>query len=95
MYALNNRYVSKKNLANQAIFIEQSLVKDYVGSQDQVAASFGFNIYFMEIITKLTTLSYKNVKKLEESLLLVFSGFLDPPQKLKKEDEDFSRIFLI
>ena len=32
-------------------------------------------------------LSYKNVKKLEESLLLVFcSVSLDPLQKLKKED---------
>ena len=68
LHALNNRYVSKKNLANQAIFIEQNLVRDFVGSQDQVAASFGgFNIidfYGNNYKVSQIPLSYRNVKKL-------------------------------
>ena len=89
LHALNNRYVSKKNLANQAIFIEQNLVRDFVGSQDQVAASFGgFNIidfYGNNYKVSQIPLSYRNVKKLEESLLLVFSGFSRSASKVEKK----------
>jgi len=89
LHALNNKYISKKNLANHAIFVEQNLVKDYVGSQDQVAASFGgFNIidfYGNDYKVKQIPLSYKNVKKLQESLLLVFSGFSRSASNVEKK----------
>lgn len=42
--ALHNYYklkINKKSLANKSIFLERDLLKETVGSQDQVAASFG------------------------------------------------------
>jgi D-glycero-alpha-D-manno-heptose-7-phosphate kinase len=41
MSALDGRYVSKDDLASQAIHIEQSVLGEPVGSQDQVSAAFG------------------------------------------------------
>lgn len=41
LYALNGKIVSKKRLALEAIHIEQNMIKETVGSQDQVAAAFG------------------------------------------------------
>ena len=39
--ALLGRYVSKDELANQAIHVEQEVIREAVGSQDQVSAAFG------------------------------------------------------
>jgi D-glycero-alpha-D-manno-heptose-7-phosphate kinase len=39
--ALDGRMVSKERLAKNAIYIEQDIIKENVGSQDQVSAAFG------------------------------------------------------
>ena len=36
-----NKNVSKKYLADQSINLEQKILKEVVGSQDQIASSFG------------------------------------------------------
>ena len=41
LYALLGRMVSKRQLAREAIHIEQNIIKENVGSQDQVASAFG------------------------------------------------------
>lgn len=41
MYAMMGRQVTKQQLAEQSIYIEQELIKEKVGSQDQCAAAFG------------------------------------------------------
>jgi D-glycero-alpha-D-manno-heptose-7-phosphate kinase len=41
LYALRGQMVSKNDLANQAIHIEQDILKETVGSQDQVSTAFG------------------------------------------------------
>jgi len=41
IYALNGQMVSKNILASNAIHIEQNIIGEYVGSQDQVSASIG------------------------------------------------------
>lgn len=41
LYALTGKMVTKRQLARDAIHVEQDLIKESVGSQDQVAASFG------------------------------------------------------
>jgi len=41
LWALRGSYVSKQALARQAIYVEQKIIGEHVGSQDQVAASFG------------------------------------------------------
>lgn len=39
--ALRGQYVSKDDLASQAIHVEQKIIRENVGSQDQVSAAFG------------------------------------------------------
>lgn len=39
--AMNGRVISKSDLASQAIFVEQQLIGEAVGSQDQISAAFG------------------------------------------------------
>ena len=39
--SLNKEKTNKKYLANKSLNFEQNILKEVVGSQDQVAASFG------------------------------------------------------
>lgn len=41
LYALDGRMISKRQLAHKAIHIEQGVIKEHVGSQDQVWAAYG------------------------------------------------------
>jgi len=73
----NKKKLNKLDLALDAIDIEQNILKENVGSQDQIAASFGgFNyIQFNRNRIKVNKiLNIKNVEKIEKSILLVFSG---------------------
>ena len=69
--------ISNINLAKQTINFEQKIMKETVGSQDQVATSIGgFNkIKFLKnekiIIKKILS---KNLKKLNSNLLLLYTG---------------------
>ena len=38
---INNNRISKENLAKESIYFEQEILKENVGSQDQIAAVFG------------------------------------------------------
>ena len=90
MIALKNKQISKKELALSALNIEQNLIKENVGSQDQVAAAFGgFNkINFKkngEIYVEPIIISKKNYSKLEESVLLFFTGFTRIGPNIQKD----------
>ena len=79
LYALEGDFVTKKKLALEAIEIEQNKIGESVGSQDQVAASFGgLNlIEFLKdgrIIVTPLTISQKRVQQLEDSIVLFFTG---------------------
>lgn len=39
--ALEGRYITKRELAAQALHVEQEVIREVVGSQDQVSAAFG------------------------------------------------------
>ena len=41
LYTLDNKMVSKQKLAEEAIYLEQDLLKENVGIQDQIAAVYG------------------------------------------------------
>lgn len=74
-----NKKVSKKTLVGQSIYLEQKILKEVVGSQDQIATCYGgFNeIFFSQngkyLIHPLLTNS-KDLSNLEDQLFLVFSG---------------------
>jgi D-glycero-alpha-D-manno-heptose-7-phosphate kinase len=79
--ALNHRNPSKKKLSLDALYIEQNVLRENVGSQDQIAAAFGgfnlikfkgkeeFDVYPLKIGTKERLY-------FESHLLLFFTGLL-------------------
>lgn len=79
LYALKGEMVSKGELAKQAIHIEQDLLKEHVGVQDQIQTAFG-GINRIEIKPNGTfyvqplPLGAARVHKLEEHLLLFYTG---------------------
>jgi D-glycero-alpha-D-manno-heptose-7-phosphate kinase len=71
--------VSKKNLTLQSLFLEQNILRETVGSQDQTIASYGgFNsIKFLQSGEIKVTPIIKNskvLKDLSSNLFLVFTG---------------------
>lgn len=77
--SLKSEYISPKNLSLNAINIEQNILKENVGSQDQVAAAYGgFNkIVFNkdgQIDVEGIYLSPERKARLENSMCLFFSG---------------------
>lgn len=70
---------SKRMLASEAAKIEQDRIGEYVGSQDQYAAAFGgFNIIKFnknKIEVKTIPNNFDNIKILEDSTVLVFTGY--------------------
>lgn len=79
MYALEGKVISKSNLLKTAIHIEQDLIKENVGSQDQVfAAHGGFNkIDFFkngEIVASPVIMTKENMLAFEKKLMLFFTG---------------------
>ena len=71
---------SKRQLALEAINIEQAILKENVGSQDQATVAFGgFNkIEFDKehtIIVSPITLRSKKIQLLQDHLMLFFTGF--------------------
>lgn len=79
LYALQGRTITKEQLARESIHIEQNLIKENVGSQDQVAAAFGgFNkIIFggtKEILVSPIKINEKRRKEFQSHLMLFFIG---------------------
>ncbi len=78
--ALRGIMPSKMQLARDAIHIEQDVLKENVGCQDQVLAAFGGlnRIEFSgdrNIEVKRATLSPSRLESLQSHLMLFFSGF--------------------
>ena len=88
--ALNYKMPTKYSLASDAIRIEQDLIGEAVGSQDQTAAAFGGlnRIDFggpREINVTPIILNPKYLKKFEDHLALFFTGFSRSAQSIAKE----------
>ena len=95
MNLLNNfqgKKIEKKLLAEKSIFFEQKILKDVVGSQDQVAAAYGG---FNKIIFKTDGgfnvhpifIKRKTLNKLNKNLLLVYTG-------IKRTAHDIARTYV-
>ena len=78
-YCLKGKYASKKQLADDAIYLERVLCDEAGGWQDQIAASFGgFNrIDFDKNGYRVTPIiiSPERKEELNNNLLLFFTGF--------------------
>lgn len=80
LYALQGKSVSKIQLASDAINVEQSVIRENVGSQDQVAAAFGgLNLIEFGGPEKFRVspviISPTTYKALEDHCMLFFTGF--------------------
>jgi D-glycero-alpha-D-manno-heptose-7-phosphate kinase len=66
---LKNEQITKRDLAKKAIYLEQNILRESVGSQDQVAASFGgFNRIEFGGYTEFTVLSLHIKKEILQEL---------------------------
>lgn len=78
-YALKGKYASKKQLADEAIYLERILCAESGGWQDQIAASFGgfnrinFNAAGYEVLP--VVISPERKKRLNNNLMMFFTGF--------------------
>lgn len=77
--ALRGQMISKHDLALKAIKLEQTVLKENVGSQDQVAAAYGgFNvIHFLrngDIQVEPVTIPPSRVLELQSRLLMFYTG---------------------
>jgi D-glycero-alpha-D-manno-heptose-7-phosphate kinase len=88
--ALEGKMITKRSLARDAIYVEQELLKENVGSQDQVAAAFGglnkiefggdLNFYVQPL-----TISQENLKLFQDHLMLFFTGLSRTASNIAKE----------
>jgi D-glycero-alpha-D-manno-heptose-7-phosphate kinase len=79
LYALKGQIASKHQLAMESVHLEQDVLKETVGSQDQVLAAFGgFNhITFApngEISVRPVTLSRERMLELNAHVMLFYTG---------------------
>jgi len=78
-YALKGKYVSKKQLADEAIHLERVMCQEAGGWQDQIAASFGglnridFSREGYEVLP--IVISPERKALLENNLMMFFTGF--------------------
>ena len=103
--ALQGQYTSKEALAERAIYIEQEVIKENVGSQDQVSAACGgFNkIEFKRdgsFEIRPVILTKPRLNQLQDHLMLFFTGLSriasevakSQIENIKKRSEELTRM---
>jgi D-glycero-alpha-D-manno-heptose-7-phosphate kinase len=79
LYALKGQMPGRHRLAMEGIHVEQDLLQEHVGSQDQVLAAYGgFNhVLFSptdEVTVRPITLSRERIAELNDQLMLFYTG---------------------
>ena len=93
LYALSGKMTTKRQLAREAIYIEQSVLKENVGSQDQVAAAFGGmnKIEFgadRDFYVTPITINQDKLNILQDSLMLFYTGLVRNASDIAGEQID-------
>lgn len=89
-HCLKGKYVDKKRLADEAIYLERELCHEAGGWQDQIAVSFGgmnrinFNSDGYEVHPVI--ISPERKKELNDRLLMFFTGFTRFSSDVQKEN---------
>ena len=99
LYNVQNKKINKKNLELKAIHVEQNILKENCGSQDQIWAAYGgFNIINFK---KNGNFEVKKIKKvfrnLDQNMFLIYTGlnrFSDNVEKdkIKNLDKNFKNL---
>lgn len=79
LYGLKGQMLSKQQLTQESVHIEQKVLQETVGSQDQTAAAHGGlnHVIFSpngEISVRPLTLSMERMRQLESHLMLFYTG---------------------
>jgi len=90
LYGLQDRMRDKRRLASDAIYVEQEVIREAVGAQDQIAAAYGgFNrIDFRRdggFEVRPVLASPGRLAELENNLALFFTGFSRTASEVAKE----------
>ncbi|MDO8601881.1 MAG: kinase [bacterium] len=90
LHRLLGKPVTKLNLAKDAIHIEQNLINENVGSQDQMAAAFGglnkFTFAPGNVLkAEPVVLTNKRTEELQNHLILVFTGLARTASEIAAE----------
>lgn len=92
LHAHKSKMISKLDLAEEAIYVEQQIIKEYVGSQDQTIAAFGglniirFNSYpGAHIHLTPICMSQERMVMLQDHLMLFFTGIVRTASLIAKE----------
>ena len=90
LHVLLSKPITKMGLAKDAIHIEQNLIKECVGSQDQMAAAFGGLNKFTfsksgELSAEPVALSDERSQELQKHLMLVFTGMARTASEVAQE----------
>ncbi len=94
-HALKGKYVDKKRLADEAIYLERELCQEKGGWQDQIAASFGglnrinFNEDGYEVLPVIINKERK--AQLNDSLMMFFTGFTRFSSDVQKANSGMSQ----
>lgn len=92
-YCLKGKYVDKKRLADEAIYLERILCNEAGGWQDQIAAAFGglnridFNTDGTYDV-KPVIIHPDRKKQLNDNLLMFFTGFTRLSSEMQKENQE-------
>jgi len=90
-YALKGKYASKKQLADEAIYLERVLCNEAGGWQDQIAASFGgfnridFNADGYTVHPVI--ISPQRKQQLNNNLMMFFTGFTRFSSEIQKANK--------
>lgn len=78
-YALKGKYVDKRTLADEAIYLERVLCKEAGGWQDQIAAAFGgfnrINFHADGYEVQPIIIAPERKRQLNANLMMFFTGF--------------------
>lgn len=90
LYALKGKIILKEELYKKAIHIEQEIIKEHVGSQDQVWAAYGgFNtIDFLQngkIVVEPLIMKESLIRKCESKFMLFYTGRARYASEIAKE----------
>ena len=92
-YALQGQMPSQRQLALESIHVEQTLLKETVGSQDQVMAAYGGvrHVQFLsngEISVRPVTLPAQRLADLNDHLMLFYTGIIRTASDVAKSYVD-------
>jgi D-glycero-alpha-D-manno-heptose-7-phosphate kinase len=89
LYALQGKMITKRDLALQALHLEQDVLKEFVGSQDQICAAYGGlnHIVFQpdgDFSVMPCTISKERITQLENHLMLFYTGIKRTSSEVQK-----------